>query len=430
MEKYLEALGGVLGYFGLVFIYALSAYLLVRSPFWVRFLFGFSSLSILGGMVAHTLGWASFSRILSVESVLIGGVFCLTTVILWKQRRKGAKDPVASTHLMPVDFSGPGPFPAASEREDIGHDDLERKASVGEEIGRCLSEGLSVLVYGPTGSGKTYGVIMECLQNEKAGGSIRDIVLIPCTDGMEDYDLLNKPVPVGPREKAVRLREMGGEYPGVTESSLSRLFGDWDRAEGPLRGAFRRASSGEKLAVVFDELNRSSKSAMNLILKAMDPVLGYYELVDFTSGQRFRVPLERLLFCATCNIGDGYGQTQDLDWALMDRFSSVVFMDYDTLLEQRLLEAEGVISPVAQGMIRVAKALREAYRTGDLSAPLSTRHLKNWGHLVAGGADPETVARSLWINRLVARDRHGFPDENQIRGILEILHATFGRQVT
>ena len=214
----------------------------------------------------------------------------------------------------------------------------------------------------------------------------------------------------------------------MTEASLSRLFGDWDRAEGPLRRAFRRASSGEKLAVVFDELNRSSKSAMNLILKAMDPVLGYYELVDFTSGQTFRVPLERLLFCATCNIGEGYGQTRDLDWSLVDRFSSVVFMDYDIRLERQLLESEGVGAPMADQMIRVAKALREAYRTGDLSAPLSTRHLKNWGYLVAGGSDPETVARNLWINRLVSHDRHGFPDENQVRGILEILHATFGRQ--
>ena len=35
MEKYLVALGGVLGYFGLVFLYAVSAYLLVRSPSWI-----------------------------------------------------------------------------------------------------------------------------------------------------------------------------------------------------------------------------------------------------------------------------------------------------------------------------------------------------------------------------------------------------------
>ncbi len=429
MEKYLVALGGVLGYFGLVFLYAVSAYLLVRSPFWVRLLFGFSSLSILCGMIAHALGWFSNARILFVESVLIVGAVCLTAVYFWLRKGKTSKALFAPSGSEKVGDPALPPLVGAGE-EEMGEDEPEGNASVGKEIARCLSGGLSVLVYGPTGSGKTYGVVLECLRNAKVEGTISDIVLIPCSDGMEDYDLLNKPVPVGPKEKAVRLREMGGEYPGVTEASLSRLFGDWDRAEGPLRSAFRRASSGEKLAVVFDELNRSSKSAMNLILKAMDPVLGYYELVDFTSGQVFRVPLERLLFCATCNIGEGYGQTRELDWSLVDRFSSVVFMDYDIGLERHLLESEGVGSTVAEQMIRVAKALRAAYRTGDLSAPLSTRHLKNWGYLVAGGSDPETVARNLWINRLVSHDRHGFPDENQVRGILEILHATFGRQGT
>lgn len=427
MEKYLVALGGVLGYFGLVFLYAVSAYLLVRSPFWVRLLFGFSSLSILCGMIAHALDWSSDARILLVESVLIVGAASLTAVFLWMRKGKTSKDPLLPSASGTVGNAAL-PLPDGTGGEEIGEEKPEGNASVGKEIARCLSTGLSVLVYGPTGSGKTYGVVLECLRNEKMEGTISDIVLIPCSDGMEDYDLLNKPVPVGPKEKAVRLREMGGEYPSLTEASLSRLFGDWDRAEGPLRRAFRRASSGEKLAVVFDELNRSSKSAMNLILKAMDPVLGYYELVDFTSGQTFRVPLERLLFCATCNIGEGYGQTRDLDWSLVDRFSSVVFMDYDIRLERQLLESEGVGAPMAEQMIRVAKALREAYRTGDLSAPLSTRHLKNWGYLVAGGSDPETVARNLWINRLVSHDRHGFPDENQVRGILEILHATFGRQ--
>jgi len=429
MEKYLVALGGVLGYFGLVFLYAVSAYLLVRSPFWVRLLFGFSSLSILCGMIAHALGWFSDTRILFVESGLIVGAVCLTAVYFWLRRKKTSKEPLASSGSKTLGDPALPPLEGAGGGE-MGEEEPEGNDSIGKEIARCLSGGLSVLVYGPTGSGKTYGVVLECLRNKKVEGTISDIVLIPCSDGMEDYDLLNKPVPVGPKEKAVRLREMGGEYPGVTEASLSRLFGDWDRAEGPLRRAFRRASSGEKLAVVFDELNRSSKSAMNLILKAMDPVLGYYELVDFTSGQVFRVPLERLLFCATCNIGEGYGQTRDLDWSLVDRFSSVVFMDYDIRLERQILESEGVGSPMAEQMIRVAKALRAAYRTGDLSAPLSTRHLKNWGCLVAGGSDPETVARNLWINRLVAHDRHGFPDENQVRGILEILHATFGRQET
>ena len=209
MEKYLVALGGVLGYFGLVFLYAVSAYLLVRSPFWVRLLFGFSSLSILCGMIAHALGWFSNARILFVESVLIVGAVCLTAVYFWLRKGKTSKALFAPSGSEKVGDPALPPLVGAGE-EEMGEDEPEGNASVGKEIARCLSGGLSVLVYGPTGSGKTYGVVLECLRNAKVEGTISDIVLIPCSDGMEDYDLLNKPVPVGPKEKAVRLREMGG----------------------------------------------------------------------------------------------------------------------------------------------------------------------------------------------------------------------------
>ncbi|MCL4461190.1 MAG: CbbQ/NirQ/NorQ C-terminal domain-containing protein [Nitrospirae bacterium] len=421
MKNWMVALGGVLGYFGLVFLYTLGAYLLVRSPPWVRFLFGYSSLSIFAGLLARTFGWAPVSRILLVEIILIGGavLFAVYRAFFSKKPEKDSSEEVPSDgnrvrqdeKTQTALPSGEDSFPVSTVREDIA---------------KLLDEGLPVLVYGPTGSGKTSEVVMGCLRPEASGRPGNAIVLICCSDGMEDYDLLNRPVPVSPAEKARSLRAMAFEHPEVEIGSLSRLFGDWDRAEGPLRSAFRRASGGERLTVVFDELNRSSTSALNLILKAIDPVLGHYELFDFTTGERFASPLDRLVFCATCNMGDGYGQTRELDWSLLDRFPGMVFMDYDARLEKRILLDMGVLPDMADRMMHVALSLREAYRMGSLSAPLSTRHLKNWGKMVADGADPERIARYLWVDRLVMHDRQGLPDREQVRGVQEVLARTFG----
>ena len=423
MKNWFVALGGVLGYFALIFLYTLGAFLLVRSPPWFRYLFGFSSLSIFFGLLAQAFHVAPVSRILLVEGILIAGaiLFSLFWALFSKHKSGQEKNDQNSPEDRPRETVNPGK-PVLSEVEEEASLPASR---VKEEIGNLLDAGLSVLVYGPTGSGKTSGVLMECLQGRQSGESGRSILLIACSDGMEDYDLLNRPIPASPAEKARNLRAMSMEHPDVRIGNLSRLFGDWDRAEGPLRSAFKRASGGERLAIVFDELNRSSNSALNLILNVMDPVLGHYELFDFTTGERLSCSLDSLVFCATCNMGDGYGQTRELDWSLLDRFPGVVFMDYDARLEKRMLIEMGIPPGQADRMVHVALTLREAHRTGSLAAPLSTRHLKNWGRLVADGADPEKIAPCLWVNRLVTHDRLGFPDKDQVHGIREVLTRTF-----
>ena len=76
--------------------------------------------------------------------------------------------------------------------------------------------------------------------------------------------------------------------------------------------------------------------------------------------------------------------------------------------------------------MRVAETLRDAYKQGHLSAPLSTRHLKNWGQAILDGADPVSSARGLWLNRLISHDQHGYPDEEQLQAIEQVLTGTFG----
>ncbi len=290
-----------------------------------------------------------------------------------------------------------------------------------------FEKGFSVLLYGPTGSGKTFSIVIEHLQSLKNEGRIDQIVMIPCSDGMEDYDLLSKPIPIGPQEKMRMMMNLSREYSDVPLSVIAQTLGDWTRVEGPLKRVFRLAHEGERIAVVFDELNRASRAARNLILKAIDPVLEHYELHDFITGDVISVPLDRIQFCATSNIGASYSQTHDLDESLLDRFQSIVFVDYNTELEREIFRKQGLPPGIAQSIMNVAATLREAYKQGHLSAPLSTRHIKNWGQSILDGADPVSSARGLWLNRLISHDQHGYPDEEQLEAIEQVLEGAFRR---
>jgi MoxR-like ATPase len=420
------AVVGVFGYIGLLIGYILAVtYLSPEKRRLFHGLFASMSIFILGGVLLQSVG--IITDVHFVESVLssmgITAVLMLGLYLYLRQRRKSPEKPFQPIVSRPSLSGRPDRTPV--QPTEIPEPEEGQPFLDSSSLENIFRKGFSVLLYGPTGSGKTYGVIFEHLGKLEKRGERDGIVLIPCSDGMEDYDLLSKPMPVGPRDKVRILLELEKEFPDLDQSALSRIMGDWTRVEGPLREVFRRAQKGERLGVVFDELNRASRSARNLILKAMDPVMGHYELHDFTSGEVLRVPLERIQFCATCNLGASYSQTHDLDESLLDRFQSVLFVDYNTGLEERILEGEGLPPSRVSQLMSVAGALRDAYRMGHLNAPLSTRHLKNWGRAVAGGGDPQATARMLWVDRLIAHDRHGYPDEEQVMGVLEILSSTF-----
>ncbi|MHB8422603.1 MAG: AAA family ATPase [Leptospirales bacterium] len=428
MEKWVSAVG-VFGYIGLLIGYILAVtYLDPRKRMMFHLLFGGLSVLILAGVVANSMGWVSGGFVVQGVLLSMGVTAFLMMGLFWYFRKKvmlPRKSSPRGTAFVP-----PSPLPdrallSEGKEGDLSEGNPEMLPEERYSLETIFREGFSVLLYGPTGSGKTFGVIFEHLRVLEKKGERDGVVLIPCTDGMEDYDLLSKPIPIGPREKVRLLQDLGKEFPSLDQSSISRILGDWTRVEGPLKSGFRRASQGERLAIVFDELNRASRSARNLILKAMDPVLGHYELHDFTSGEILRASLSSIQFCATCNLGASYNQTHDLDESLLDRFQSVLFVDYNPVLEYRILGEEGLSAHQSAQLVQVAVSLRDAYKMGHLAAPLSTRHLKNWARAIVRGGDPIATARSLWVDRLIVHDRHGYPDDEQIRAIMEILSMTF-----
>lgn len=256
----------------------------------------------------------------------------------------------------------------------------------------ALSLSKPILIYGPTGSGKTH-TVLEMVKEENL-----PLYQINITNGLEDIDLLQKLLP-------------------------DPETGKWKRVEGELVKAFKHAQK-EKVVILLEEVSRSSKSLRNLLIKAMDRKDGKYLLHDFTSGEYIEVPAENIVWIGTANLGSSYGDTSELDPALMRRFSLTVFMDYNTEKEKEILK-EIVDEETAEKMVRFAKVIRENYLAGRLPYPLDTGSLVEWAELTRELEDPIEAAEMSFLYRIVERDSFGYPEKGQIEAIREELEKAF-----
>ena len=260
-------------------------------------------------------------------------------------------------------------------------------APPGDGLSLALKLGKNALLYGPTGSRKTYKVrqMLKGLQGT-------EVFKLHLTDGLEDVDLLQKLLPE-PEGKG------------------------WKRVEGELRVAFNTARE-KKVVVVLEELTRSARSTRNLLIKAMDKEDNQYTLHDITTGERVTVPAENLVFIGTANLS--YADTSELDPALARRFPICVFQDYDPAAEKKILE-EILQKKEAAKLLAVAKAMREQYRQGRLPSPLDTGSLIEWAEVIKSGVDIVEAAQLTWLYRVVERDGLGYPEEGQLSAILELI---------
>ena len=249
-----------------------------------------------------------------------------------------------------------------------------------------------ILLYGPTGSGKTHAVLQAVRENGIPLYSIH------ISNGLEDIDLLQKILP-------------------------DPETGKWQRIEGELVKAFRHAIE-EKVAILLEEISRSSKSLRNLLIKAMDKKDNTYTLHDFTSGEYITVPAENIIWIATANLGGSYGDTLELDPAFMRRFSLTVFVDYDTGKEIQILQ-EIVDEKTARKMVEFANSIRENYLAGRLPCPLDTGTLVEWAQITAETDDPIESAELVFLYRIVERDSFGYPEKGQLEVIREELEKLF-----
>ena len=286
------------------------------------------------------------------------------------------------------------------------------KAEISTDLVRTTR---SFLLLGPTGSGKTHA-IMKDLRQEQAEGRLSNIFLIQCSNGLEDVDLLRRTVPRSPADRVAELKALQQSNPGLAPATLALMVGEWGQTPGPLTQAFKAART-ERVAIVLDELSRAGRTALNLVLKAMDPVLGKYVLQDFMAGETIEVPLDNILWCASSNMGAVYAGSDRLDEALLDRFEATVFVDYDINAEGAMLLDLGLAQSLVNKLQEVILSLRSAYKENRIASPLSTRLIRVWGEQISRGVDPIKAAQQVWVTRLVDKDDRGYPDEGQLQAI-------------
>ena len=308
----------------------------------------------------------------------------------WKNHKKG--EPHCKHTALVLQFIDANPEMKKEIEKLLLGKDSTPVASIQGKLRLALKKAKSILLYGPTGSGKTH-TVLEVVKEEGL-----PLYQINITNGLEDIDLLQKLIP-------------------------DPETGRWQRVEGELVKAFRHAQE-EKVAILLEEVSRSSKSLRNLLIKAMDKKDNAYTLHDFTSGEYITVPAENIVWIATANLGSSYGDTSELDPALMRRFSLTVFVDYDTKKELEILK--GIVDEdTAKKMVEFAKKIRENYLAGRLPYPLDTGTLVEWAEVTAETEDPIEAAEMVFLYRIVERDSFGYPEKGQLEVIGEELEALF-----
>lgn len=239
-----------------------------------------------------------------------------------------------------------------------------------------------VLLYGPTGTGKTFNFI-EFLKTSKF-----EYTIIPVSEGMEDLDLLNYIVPTAT---------------GVTYKPKEITL------------LLEKAEKWEKVAIIFDELNRGSSSLMNIVLKAIDPVDGKnYYITNVLQDRTYIIPQENIIWWATVNLWGKYTGTNALDEALFDRFNIVTFTGYNSDVERAIIKSAGFDAEQTKKIMKFVDAVRDFSTSGELRSPISTRGIKVWMEEYINNSDLMLSFERTLLYRLVSVDEFGFPNPQEL----------------
>lgn len=240
----------------------------------------------------------------------------------------------------------------------------------------------TILLYGPTGTGKTHSAL-EWIRDKGLSHA-----MVTVSDGFEDIDFLTYIIPSA---KGIQYKE---------KEIVSLL---------------RKAEAWENVAILIDEVNRGSKSFMNLLLKMLDPVTGMYEVNNFVKDEVIKIPKENVIFFCTANLGGGYSGTNDLDEALFDRFNKIAFIDYNKWYEAALFDNFGTFSTQVKTIVDY---IRDLYKDNTLKRPISTRTIKSWTWCFINSPmssnDLFSTFNQTVMYRLVGIDSYGNPNEQDV----------------
>jgi hypothetical protein len=205
---------------------------------------------------------------------------------------------------------------------------------------------------------------------------------------------------------------------------LAHILPTWkgiEYKENKVVTLLREASNGKKVAILLDELNRGSKSFLNLILKLLDPVDGKtYTLNNFIKNESIVIPIENVLFFAAMNLGGKYTGTNALDEALLDRFNVVQYKGYNLWIEKDISKS---FAPFASQAIDLTKQIRQLHKDGEIRVPISTRWVKMWAEsfLTTWKTKEELFEtfKNTILYRLISVDDSGNPNTEEIAIIMK-----------
>lgn len=332
--------------------------------------------------------------------------------------------PPATTPATPTRPLGGSPAPSPSPTASHITPTTSRSSSdlygpYLDMVRMALAQGGSLLLVGPTGTGKS-SLLLDAATSLGWG-----VELIVCHEGKRIHVL------------------QGGHTRDVEKGD-----GDWHFAAGPITRLARRIEAGERVMLILDELARAHKEVFAYVMDLLntyssrevqamipkhegdgmklelpadfgkDERVRYHILSVDVLQKRFVVGASHLLIAATANQGEGYGGNDFADPAFCRRWTHWLHLaGYDdTIIRQILADKCGLLttSPLFDAILQVSKEVHSYHEREDtLKMLLALPLLINWAkqtiwYYNAPSSNHrgnlkkafETAARSAWLVRV------------------------------
>ncbi len=248
-----------------------------------------------------------------------------------------------------------------------------------EEAVVALMQGDNTLVYGPKGSGKS-----------DLGQQLAARMVIPWIriNGRADM-------------------ESSAIFGGVTVQEGSM---HWVPGPAEELGTFGGLLQLDEPSAVPAGINM----ACQWMLESKDKRRIYLADKPATSGEKYIVPHDWFRVIATDNTqlqGDTTGRyagTQPQNEAMLDRFGTVIKLDYmkkEVEIEAMLSRVPGLDKKEANRMVDFANHVRNDYDKGNIGFNMSLRGLISWSQKAVYWKDIKRSARLVFLNKLVESDR-------------------------